>query len=101
MLTWLEIYKSYCHDSVVESDETESIMNRIMKGFSKIVVDSQSQGVILAEMAVIKNSLARIKEEAVSNIEAGLVIYLCWSFQHYKSVDDIWYKSQQFTKIVR
>jgi len=61
----------------VESDETESIMNRIMKGFSKIVVDSQSQGVILAEMAVIKNSLARIKEEAVSNIEARLVIYSC------------------------
>ena len=61
----------------MESDETESIMNRIMKGFSKIVVDSQSQGVILAEMAVIKNSLARIKEEAVSNIEARLVIYLC------------------------
>ena len=59
----------------MESDETESIMNRIMKGFSKIVVDSQSQGVILAEMAVIKNSLARIKEEAVSNIEARLVIY--------------------------
>ena len=55
----------------MESDETESIMNRIMKGFSKIVVDSQSQGVILAEMAVIKNSLARIKEEAVSYIEAG------------------------------
>ena len=55
----------------------ESIMNRIMKGFSKIVVDSQSQGVILAEMAVIKNSLARIKEEAVSNIEARLVIYSC------------------------
>ena len=50
-------------------------MNRIMKGFSKIVVDSQSQGVILAEMAVIKNSLARIKEEAVSNNEARLVIY--------------------------
>ena len=61
----------------MESDETESFMNRIMTGFSKIVVDSQSQGVILAEMAVIKNSLARIKEEAVSNIEAGLVIYLC------------------------
>ena len=61
----------------MESDETELILNRIMKGFSKIVVDSQSQGVILAEMAVIKNSLARIKEEAVSNIEAGLVIYLC------------------------
>lgn len=61
----------------MESDETESIMNRIMKGFSKIVVDSQSQGVILAEMAVIKNSLARIKEEAVSNIEARLVIYSC------------------------
>ena len=61
----------------MESDETESIMNRIMTGFSKIVVDSQSQGVILAEMAGIKNSLARIKEEAVSNIEAGLVIYLC------------------------
>ena len=59
----------------MESDETESIMNRIMKGFSKIVVDSQSQGVILAEMAVIKNSLARIKEEAVSNIEARLVKY--------------------------
>ena len=61
----------------MESDETESIMNRIMRGFSKIVVDSQSQGVILAEMAVIKNSLARIKEEAVSNIEARLVIYSC------------------------
>ena len=61
----------------MESDETESIMNRIMKGFSKIVVDSQSQGVILAEMAVIKNSLARIKEEAVSNIEARLVMYSC------------------------
>ena len=61
----------------MESDETESIMNRIMKGFSKIVVDSQSQGVILAEMAVIKNSLARIKEEAVSNIEARLAIYSC------------------------
>ena len=61
----------------MESDETEAIMNRIMKGFSKIVVDSQSQGVILAEMAVIKNSLARIKEEAVSNIEARLVIYSC------------------------
>ena len=59
----------------MESDERESILNRIMKGFSKIVVDSQSQGVILAEMAVIKNSLARIKEEAVSNIEARLVIY--------------------------
>ena len=61
----------------MESDERESILNRIMKGFSKIVVDSQSQGVILAEMAVIKNSLARIKEEAVSNIEARLVIYSC------------------------
>ena len=73
----------------MESDETESIMNRIMKGFSKIVVDSQSQGVILAEMTVIKNSLARIKEEAVSNIEARLVIYSCWSLQHYKSVDNI------------
>ena len=59
----------------MQSDERESIMNRIMKGFSKIVVDFQSQGVILAEMAVIKNSLARIKEEAVSNIEARLVIY--------------------------
>ena len=73
----------------MESDETESIMNRIMKGFSKIVVDSQSQGVILAEMAVIKNSLARIKEEAVSNIEARLIIYSCRSLQHYKSVDNI------------
>jgi len=61
----------------VESDETELILNRIMKGFSKIVVDSQSQGVILAEMAVIKNSLTRIKEEAVSNIEARLAIYSC------------------------
>ena len=61
----------------MESDETESIMNRTIKGFSKIVVDSQSQGVILAEMAVIKNSLARIKEEAVSNIEARLAIYSC------------------------
>ena len=61
----------------MESDETESIMNRIMKGFSKIVVDSQSQGVILAEMAVIKNKLARIKEETVSNIEARLAIYSC------------------------
>ena len=61
----------------MESDETELILNRIMKGFSKIVVDSQSQGVILAEMAVIKNSLARIKEEAVSNIEARLAIYSC------------------------
>ena len=73
----------------MESDETELILNRIMKGFSKIVVDSQSQGVILAEMAVIKNSLARIKEEAVSNIEARLVIYSCLSLQHYKSVDNI------------
>ena len=73
----------------MESDETESIMNRIMKGFSKIVVDSQSQGVILAEMAVIKNSLARIKEEAVSNIEARLAIYSCSNLQHYKSVDNI------------
>jgi len=73
----------------VESDETELILNRIMKGFSKIVVDSQSQGVILAEMAVIKNSLTRIKEEAVSNIEARLAIYSCLSLQHYKSVDNI------------
>ena len=73
----------------MESDETELILNRIMKGFSKIVVDSQSLGVILAEMAVIKNSLARIKEEAVSNIEARLVIYSCLSLQHYKSVDNI------------
>ena len=44
---------------------------------SSKVADSQSQGAILAEVAVIKNSLAKFKEEAVFNIEARLAIYSC------------------------
>ena len=39
---------------------------------SSQTTDSQSQGVLLAELEQIQNSLARIKREAVSNIEARL-----------------------------
>jgi len=65
-------------DKYAEALEVDYLLEELVDAYSQALPqvqassktsDSQSQGVLLAEMAVIENSLARIKEGAVSKIE--------------------------------
>jgi len=65
-------------DKFAEALEVEFLLEELVENYSQALpqvqsssqtADSQSQGVLLMEMEQIKNSLARIKEEAVFNIE--------------------------------
>jgi len=66
-------------DKFAEALEAEYLVQELVETYSRALpqvralsqtADSQSQGVLLAQMELIQKSLARIKEEAVFNIEA-------------------------------
>jgi len=68
-------------DKYAEALEVEYLVEELVDIYGRALphvqassqtTDSQSQGVLLAELEQIQNSLARIKREAVSNIEARL-----------------------------
>jgi len=68
-------------DKFAKALEVEYLVEKLVDTYARALpqvqessqtADSQSQGVVLKEMTVIMNSLARIKEGAVSNIEQRL-----------------------------